>query len=676
MRTALCKALWATLGCCIPFGLLGIQASVATAAAPRPNVLFIITDQQPISTIGAYGNPLIKTPNIDRLAREGMRFNQFHIAAFPCSPSRACYWTGQWSHHHGVVTNDIVLGDDVPTLGSITRAQGYQTAFVGKWHLGGAMYVHGDKDKWSHRRVKDPTDFVYNNEGRWRGGEDEPQCGFLDKWVGGWTQYHAYLRSVGLGALVESKRRVGNHNMAPSGAEGTHIYSEIPAEHHEAAFLAGEAEKFIRRQRDRTKPFCLVLSIYGPHLPVAPPKPWDTMYDPQRVPLPENFHDDLAGKPGTQQNNTRCWKARQWTEAQFRDYIARYWGYCSYIDEQIGRVLSALDDEGIMDNTIIVFTTDHGDMVAAHGFVFKLGSGYDELMRVPFIVRYPLSVRPNTQSDALVQSIDALPTLLDLSSLAVPPRVDGRSFRSLLEGKATKFRDQVMTIMTGTIMLATQDWKLVYSCARNSKAFVELYDRHERPLEVANRAGDPARANVLGDMKHRLAAQLHDIGYPYADVVTDRFAKARARMPGHDELVLPRVVSLKPAQDGNSRLVAEFTIEWNVGEPLAAPSEAVARYWTFVHVLGPGARTIVTRATLWPDPPTTDWKPATKRIVGPLRVPILPNMQGNYPVRVGLYCPETKSHPPVDGDAQRIVGTLTVNDGADKGKKLSFREQK
>ena len=675
MRTAVCKSLWATLGGCVLLGLMGIHAAVATAAAPRPNVLFIITDQQPISTIGAYGNPLIKTPNMDRLTREGMRFGQFHIAAFACSPSRACYWTGQWSHHHGVVVNDIVLGDDVPTLGSITRTQGYQTAFVGKWHLGGNMYVRGDKDQWSHSRVENATDFVYDNEGRWRGGEDKPQCGFLDKWVGGWTQYHAYLGSVGLGALLKGKRRIGNHNMAPSGAEGTHIYSKIPAEHHEAAFLAGEAEKFIREQRDRSKPFCLVLSIYGPHLPVAPPKPWDTMYDPQQVPLPENFHDDLSGKPGTQQNNARCWKSGQWTQAQFRDYIARYWGYCSYIDQQVGRVLSALDDEGIMDDTIVIFTTDHGDMVAAHGFVFKLGSGYDELMRVPFILRYPRVARPGTRTDALVQSIDVLPTLLDLCGLPVPPQVDGHSFRSLLEGKATDFHDQVMTIMAGTIMLATQDWKLIYSCARNSKPFVELYDRHERPLEVTNHAGDPARANILDDMKHRLAAQLDDVGYPYANVVKDRMAKARVRMPAPDELVLPRVVSLKPAQDGKGRLVAEFTIEWNVAQPLAAASEAGSKYWTFVQLLGAGTRTIVSRATLWPDPPATAWKPGTKQTVGPLRVPILSNTQGSYPVRVGLYCPQTKSPPPVEGKAQRIVGTLTVVNDAGGGKTLSFRSQ-
>ena len=355
----------------------------------RPNILVIITDQQPFTTIGAYGNPLVKTPNIDRLAREGMRFEEYHIAAFACCPSRACYWTGLWSHHHGVITNEIVLRDDIPTLGSIARAAGYQAAFVGKWHLGGNMYVRSEKDQWSLRRIENPDDYVFDNHGPWPGGEDEPQGGFLDKWVGGWRQYHEYLRRVGLGELG----MIGCHNMAPSGPEGQHIYSRVPAAHHRWPSWPARPRSSSAAS-GTAKPFCLVLSIYGPHHPVAPPKPWDTMYDPRSVPLPENFHDDLSGKPLAQQNDAVCRRAGHWSEAQFRDYIARYWGYCSYIDNQVGRVLKALGDEKILDQTIVVYTTDHGDMLSAHGFVFKFGSGYDELMRVPLVIRYPPAVRP------------------------------------------------------------------------------------------------------------------------------------------------------------------------------------------------------------------------------------------------------------------------------------------
>jgi arylsulfatase A-like enzyme len=653
-------------------GILLWPAAVRAATAVRPNILVIITDQQPTSTIGAYGNPQIKTPNIDRLAREGVRFEQFHIAAFPCCPSRACYWTGRWPQHHGVLTNEVALAADIPTLGSIARAAGYQAAFVGKWHLGGSMYVVSDKDKWSMRRVADAEDYAFDRKGPWRGGEDKPQGGFLDKWVGGWTQYQEYLRRVGLAGFGQ----IGCHNMAPSGPDDTHSYSRVGAEHHEAAFLAGEAERFIRHQRDRTKPFCLVLSIYGPHHPVAPPKPWDTLYDPQSVPLPENFHDDLSGKPLAQQNDPMCRQAGRWSDAQFRDYLARYWGYCSYIDQQVGRVLTALDDEKILDQTIVVYTTDHGDMVAAHGFVFKLCSGYDELMRVPMIIRYPKAIRPG-KTDALAQSIDVLPTLLDLCGIPIPPGVDGRSLAGLLAGKAAAVRDEVVTVMMRTVMLATRDWKLVYTSSREAGTSVELYDRHRRPLEVTNRAGRAADAAALREMEARLVRWLHESGYPYADVIERRLPTARTQPPGAAELTWPQVAAFRAASDAKGNPLAEFTIEWNVGESLAqAAEENTTRYWTFVHVLGPGMQTILSRATLWPDPPTTAWTVGSRRVVGPIRLTIPPSLSGRYPVRAGLFSPETKSSPAVLGTAQRVVGTLSVDKLPEGGQRLSFQTDK
>jgi arylsulfatase A-like enzyme len=654
----------------------GSAADTAGAGPRRPNILFIITDQQPIPTLGAYGNSQIKTPHIDRLAREGMRFDQFHIAAFACSPSRACYWTGRWAHHHGIITNDVVLRDDIPTLGSICRAAGYQAAFVGKWHLGGEMYVRSDADKKSYRRVDDPSDFAFTFDGPWRGGEDQPQCGFLDKWVGGWSHYHAHLHAAGLDQYIAGNRRIGNHNMAPSGAEGTHIYSKLPAEHHEAAFLSGEAERFILQERQPGKPFCLVLSIYGPHLPVAPPRPWDTMYDPAGVPLPDNFRDDLSGKPLNQQHNTMCRKSSDWSAGQFRDYIARYWGYCSYIDQQVGRVLKALEDQKILDDTIVIYTTDHGDMLAAHGMIYKLNSGYDELMRVPFLLRYPRAVRPGSTNAALVESIDVLPTLLELCGVAAPAGVDGRSFRAILDGKRAEFRDQVVTEMLRTLMLATRDWKLVYSHWNDSGPFVELYDRHARPLEVDNLAGDPARAAVFKDMKNRLLSWARENGHPYAAVIEERLAAARTHAPRDEELLIPRVAAVKPAKDHAGRPVAEFTIEWNVGQaPVGSGPQPAVKYWTFVQVLGPEQRAILTRATVWPDPPTTAWSAGTKRLVGPLPVPIVPGLQGTYSVRVGLYDPQTKTRPAVLGEGTRIVGRLTVAKAADGPPAVSFEPE-
>ena len=241
------------------------QAALAGAAAltgslahgqqqRRPNILFIITDQQPTSCVGAYGNPVLRTPNLNQLAREGALLEHFYISAFPCSPSRACMLTGRYAHRHGVVINDVPLDPKIPCLGDIAKQAGYSTAYFGKWHLSGHMYRdyrRYEKGKevqtghWYFQRVEDPQDFEFK---RVPGGtgEDEPQHGF-DHWVGGWRHYHRFLREEGLGKFLEG-RLIGNHNIAPSGGEGQHIYSLLDEHPHMSAFLAGECERWVRKQ--------------------------------------------------------------------------------------------------------------------------------------------------------------------------------------------------------------------------------------------------------------------------------------------------------------------------------------------------------------------------------------------------------------------------------------------
>ena len=498
--------------------LIGMPLTGVGESPPqRPNILFIMTDQQPVQGVGAYGNPLVKTPNIDRLAREGMRFDGMHVAAYPCTPSRACFWTGQYSHHNGVIDNGMMLTEDVPSLGTLFRAAGYQTAWVGKWHLGGQDQHRGESDKHSFELIPDIDYFGFRRSPRWQGGDDKAQCGFADKWVGGWVHYHEYLKRVGLERFLTEERLPGLHTIAPSGQEGTHIYSRVPEEHHVEAFLAKEAVKFIREERNREQPFCLVLSFYGPHLPVAPPQPWDSMVDANDIPLPANHEDTLDGKPPNQRS---AHKLSEWSKHQFRDYIARYWGFCSYIDKQIGSVLSALDEEGLASNTIVVFASDHGDFVGTHGCIWKSDSLYDELVRVPFIMRFPPQVKPGTSNAALVSSIDVLPTLLGLCGLNTPEAVDGRSLRELLEGKTEQFRDQVVCHNDRMIMLRDRDWKLVlYRMSPDKPIDLELYDMHQMPLEIHNRANDPKAAEALARMCRLLISWLEETDHPHMEPI-------------------------------------------------------------------------------------------------------------------------------------------------------------
>lgn len=274
----------------LPAGCTSLETA-KTGAPARPNILYIMTDQQPLSGVAAYGNPVIKTPVLDTLARSGCVFDQLYIVAFPCSPSRTSQLSGRYAHNHGVTTNDILFDEKVPCLGDICRSAGYQTAYFGKWHLGGNIYrrpnskkTQGLGDEWYMQR--EPSDVGYEFKKVPGGfGEDRPQHGF-DTWVGGWKQYRDYLAEAGFGQLLEKIPYLGGHNDAPSGKEGTHTYSLLPEEHHVDAFLAKQTEQFVRGRAGNPQPWCAVLSFYGPHLPVAPPKPWDTMYSLDQVTLP------------------------------------------------------------------------------------------------------------------------------------------------------------------------------------------------------------------------------------------------------------------------------------------------------------------------------------------------------------------------------------------------------
>ena len=400
--------------------------------------------------------------------------------------------------------------------------------------------------------------------------------------------------------------------------------------------------------------------MYAPHPPVIPPRPWDSLFSPKDAPLPPNHGDKLVNKPYGQRRNSQCYQLPRWTDDQFRDYIARYWGYCAYIDSRIGRVLKALDDTGQMDDTIVISTTDHGDMVAAHGMIYKLGAcGYDELMRVPFLIRYPRAVKTGLAADALVGGVDVLPTILSLCGVQVPPTVQGRSFTNLLQGRVRGFRDVVHTDSCNqTLIVRTKDWKYVSNWKQGD--LDELYDMNARPLEMTNLAADPAHAAKVKEMKGLIGDWLKETQNPYAAPV------AKAVVSGaSDKIILePVVASFRQGEGKDGQPTAEFDITWKMIH--GAPSDA--KYWCFIHVvaLGPGKAGILTRVTKWPDPPTTEWKERTEQKMAAMAVPIPADLKpGAYEARTGLFDPEQKRNPPMLGGGSVPIGTLRIAKGKD-----------
>ncbi len=492
----------------------------------RPNVLLIMTDQQPVSTIGCYGNSVVKTPAQDRLAREGMRFDNFYIAAFACTPSRATYLTGRYSHNHGVVVNDVELDDALPSIGNLFRDAGYQTAWIGKWHLGGQMYrgiaERGPFDNcWVRKRVDSTRDFEFVQvEGGT--GEDESRSGF-DHWVGGWKHFKAYLQTTDLPDEVKNLPRVGNHQAAPSAPDREHSVSLLGEDHHMAHFFADEMVTFLNANRDNS--FCAVLSFYGPHSPVCPPEPWDSIYDLDDVPLPENYDAPLEDKPRFQSGRDRTYVRDVWSRNEVRDYIRRYWGYVSYIDAQVERVLNALDANGQTEDTIVMFVSDHGDMVGQFGMVYKLTyCGYDTLMKVPCLVRWPGRIEAGSVNTSLNSSVDVMPTILDLAGVDIPEGVDGESIGDVLKGERDVTREEIFTdLMNRGVMLRQGSWKFVLNwkpLSGDVRDLDELYNLADDPHEEHNLAyRDRVRA---ASMRDRILSWLEETGHPYVNTIREQ----------------------------------------------------------------------------------------------------------------------------------------------------------
>ncbi len=660
------------------FAAASAARSALAADSPRrqPNILFIMTDEQPLHTLGCYGNTLGTTPNVDRLASEGVRFSAFHIGAYACSPSRATFLTGLHSHLHGVVSNDIQLDPSLPTLGSLAAQAGYDTAYIGKSHLGGNMYrtpqpsaKHPQGTHVVLRRVASDEDFKFEwVEGGQ--GEDGPQLGFAE-WTGGWTDYHEYLRGEGLSQFLEGARIVGNHNIAPSGPEGTHIYSLVPEEHHEAAFSRKRAVEFLGKRGADSPPFCLVVSFFGPHSPVAPPRPWDEKFSLDQVSLPANHRDDLASKPPAQRNKN--YKLDQWTDEQFLDYKRRYYGYCAYIDDQIGRILEALEETGQAGDTMVIFTTDHGDMVGAHGFINKIGNcGYDELMRVPFVVRWPGSVRAGVECGALVSSVDVLPTLIDLAGLPSPERLSGRSFRALLEQGGDTFRAEVVCNNGGnSLMLFDGRWK--YVCiTKTAGALGELYDVKSDPGEMVNLHDDPAHAAKLEEMRERLAAWLRETGHPYAEPIVARMRAPRApeNRGGGAAALRPKLTQLELV-DGKRLRVA---YEWEALTDLEAPGKA-RFFCQFLNKRYGTQNDIAFRLTPSVELDGGHWKQGAVVKIGPLEVEIPATAgPGQYEIKLGATDAGLQWKPNVNGRGANadVVGRMALRGEAGRYTSAEF----
>ncbi len=441
-----------------------------------PNVVFLFSDQQHARTVSAYGGTPVLTPNIDRLAREGRRFDN-SISTYPvCSPYRGMLLTGLSPMHNGVVGNDTPLPDNLPTFGKLFRDAGYRTGYIGKWHLE------------STRRGFVPP---------------ARRQGFDDFWaVHSCNHEHFYSPYY---------RDDPNRELTHRGYEP-----------HSQAALAIE---LIRQSAQTEKPFCLVLSFGPPHGPYKAPRENERRFRPEEdIPLPANVNEREVVDELLRTDNRPITKRQARSRANHRAVLDNdlrirrrilrgYYGACEALDVSVGRILDALDDLNLADDTIVVYTSDHGDMVGSHRMLSKQ-LPFEESIHTPFLLRYPRSVEAGSSTAALLEPTDILPTLLSLAGVEYEAEAfDGRD-RSQATGEDREAILLMKLVHGGNpwIMNGVRPWRGVrtsrYTYAEHEGSPWLLYDNQEDPDQLHNLIRDTERtalcASLSGEMRRMM----------------------------------------------------------------------------------------------------------------------------------------------------------------------------
>ncbi len=426
---------------------LGMQSCLG--AGSKPNFVFFLTDDQRWDGMSCAGNEILKTPNMDRIAREGIRFENMFVTTSLCGPSRASFLTGKYVHNHGVRVNGGELSLDQKTFPEWLKEAGYETAFIGKWH---------NRDLGKGRGF----DYTFGFQGQGR--------------------YYDPIISENFGPPQEYKGYVTD-------------------------ILADHAISFLEREHD--KPFCLLLWFKAPHRSWLPAKRFESMYQDIKTPEPPTFNDTYEGRPDAVKNADM--KIGDFDDVPDLDtFLKNYYRTLLGVDENVGRILDTLDKLGYTNNTAVIYSGDNGFFLGEHHF-FDKRLMYEPSIRVPLLVRYPKMIRPGTTNQELVLNVDVAPTILDLAGVQVSPDVNGKSLEPLLKGQSVPWRKDFLYeyyeypavhMVRKNRGIRTKHWKYIHYFEKPEE--FELYDIKNDPYEVNNLYSNPAYKDVVAQLKARL----------------------------------------------------------------------------------------------------------------------------------------------------------------------------
>ena len=461
----------------------------------KPNFLIIMSDEHGAQFSSSYGHEFISTPNMDRLSREGVTFDSAYCNAPLCVPSRICFMTGRYNSNCEGWDNAVPVAEDVVTWPYLLRSIGYDAVLAGKMHLVGLDNLRGFRAQLSRDIHSEMSHPIY--------GWDQGLPTATSPWKG--------LISTGTGVpghegpsdgLPEELR---NRTDQPTGP-GSTVEIAIDDATEKAAV------EYLKAAGGRNQPFALCVGFIAPHFPFVVPDEYYSRYYPQHADLPVLPDDHLTSLPEAAQNLRKAFGFWGHTKDQIRKARAAYYGLVTYLDDKIGSLLRALDEANLTENTIVIHTSDHGEMLGEHGLWRKM-CFYDQAARIPLQIRLPKNGLKGERIQENVSLIDVTATMLDAAG--IPPSeqkhrwgIDGASLMDLMNGKTANWPDEAFSEHNahGTehprAMLKRGPWKLCVTHGRPEAT--ELYNTETDPGEFHNRAEDPQCGDILSAMRGRI----------------------------------------------------------------------------------------------------------------------------------------------------------------------------
>ncbi len=454
------------------------QLSSFGAAKPRMNVLFIISDDLTATALSCYENKVCQTPNIDRLAAAGTRYTRTYCQFPVCGPSRASFMSGYYPHATGTfgyVSGRKNIGDRA-TWSQHFIDNGYYVARVSKiYHMG----VPGGIERGDN------------------GSDDE------FSWMERFNSQGPEWKAPGDGELLEknpdrTKPVKGGNTLELVKADGDDMV-------HSDGKTAKKACELLRKHKD--EPFFLAVGFVRPHVPFVSPRAYYEPYDWNNIVLPEKVEGDWDDIPKAGINYKTSKNLNLDTE-QEKKGVAAYYASVAFMDAQVGKVLDTLREEGLEDNTIVIFTSDHGFHLCEHDFWMKVGL-MEESARVPLIIKVP-GKKPAV-CDSFTELLDLYPTIAELCGLEVPKRLQGKSLVKTLDNPAATVRDAAFCVNSKSYLLRTDGWAFIQH-GKDGKLGLQLFDMKKDPKQFTNLAENPEYSKVVAHFKKQLAAKLKEVG--------------------------------------------------------------------------------------------------------------------------------------------------------------------